>query len=126
MVAHPDEEAFQIVLDDADRVLGTHVLTAAWQGDVDLFSFKALLDHLLYQLILGLGQALIEGVAQLVDPLAHFLAPLWGNVLHLVQDLGQFALLADQLDADVVQALLVSSFLDFFQPLLTQVFQSIK
>ncbi len=102
LIAHSDEDPLQFFQGDGVRMAVAYVVLLRRQGHVDDFPPHLLLTGLLRQRGARLLQLRLDSGACVVDHLADLRALLRRNILHALQDAGQFALLAQICHPDLI------------------------
>ena len=104
LVAHAHEDVDHLIESNVHRVQGTGAARRSRQGHVHGLGLQAGLLLALLQLGAALLQRVLQGLAHVVHQLAHLRALLGGQLAHAAQQSGQLALLAEDVDANLLQA----------------------
>ena len=102
-IAHTAEDVLDLLADLRDQMLGAKRLHAAWQRDIGRLGCEAGLQDFLRDLDLALLDGSHDLRTHVVCHLAHDRALLIIELAHLVHDLGQAALPAENLDTQLLQ-----------------------
>ena len=104
LVAHAHEDVDHLLKGDVHRVQGACAARRSRQGHVHSLGLQAGLLLAFLQLCAALLQRILQGLAHVVHQLAHLRALLGGELAHAAQQTGQLALLAEDVDANLLQA----------------------
>ena len=101
--AQTEENLLELVEHDVQRMLLADDNVLAGEGNVDGFGFELLLQRRLLDELLLLVDDGLDLRANVVNQLADNRALLCGDVLHALEQSGQLALLAEELDTRIVE-----------------------
>ena len=101
--AHAHEDFFELIQYNADWMFFAQHTAFAWHGDIQCFGCKALVEHLSFQLGLGLFEFFFNLCADLVCQLSDDRTLLCGKFSHLFEDGGQLSLFTKIFYSDSIQ-----------------------